>query len=78
MNIAYHDGREFELVYDPATHSYTIAGKKVPAVTRVIAACFPKYLTDWAVKEGADFFKQSLEPYKLAPTEEYGTYMLPT
>jgi hypothetical protein len=77
MNIVYHDGREFELDYDSAKHSYTIAGKKIPAVTRVIDACFPKYLTDWAVKEGADFFKQSLEPYKLAPTEEYGTYMLP-
>ena len=60
MNIAYKDGREFELVYDQAKHSYTIDGKKVPAVTRVIDACFPKYLTDWAVKEGADFFKQSL------------------
>ena len=78
MNITYKDGREFELEYDPARHSYTIAGKKIPAVTRVIDACFPKYLTDWAVKEGADFFKQSLEPYKLAPTETAGTYMLPT
>ena len=50
MNITYKDGREFELEYDPARHSYTIAGKKIPSVTRVIDSCFPKYLTEWAVK----------------------------
>jgi len=58
-------------------HSYKVDGEKVPSVTKVIDACFPKHLTDWAVAEGADFFKASLEPYRLAPSEEAGTFMLP-
>ena len=77
MHISYADGREFDLIYDPLKHSYTVDGNKIPAVTRVIDACFPKYLTDWAVKEGADFFRQSLEPYKLAPGDLVGTYQMP-
>ena len=77
MTVVYKDGREFDLVYDADKHSYTIDGKKIPSVTRVIDSCFPKYLTEWAVKEGADFFRQSLTQYKVAPTVESGTYMLP-
>lgn len=75
--IKYKDGREFQLVFDPDIHSYKVDGEKVPSVTKVIDACFPKHLTDWAVAEGADFFKASLEPYRLAPTEDSGTFMLP-
>ncbi len=75
--IKYKDGREFQLVFDPDLHSYKVDGEKVPSVTKVIDACFPKHLTDWAVAEGADFFKASLEPYRLAPTEDSGTFMLP-
>ena len=75
--IKYKDGREFQLVFDPDVHSYKVDGEKVPSVTKVIDACFPKHLTDWAVAEGADFFKASLEPYRLAPTEDSGTFMLP-
>jgi len=75
--IKYKDGREFQLIFDAAMHSYKVDGEKVPSVTKVIDACFPKHLTDWAVAEGADFFKASLEPYRLAPSEEAGTFMLP-
>ena len=75
--IKYKDGREFQLIFDADMHSYKVDGEKVPSVTKVIDACFPKHLTDWAVAEGADFFKASLEPYRLAPTEEAGTFMLP-
>ena len=77
MVIKYKDGREFQLIFDADMHSYKVDGEKVPSVTKVIDACFPKHLTDWAVAEGADFFKASLEPYRLAPTEESGTFMLP-
>ena len=77
MVVTYKDGREFQLIFDAAMHSYKVDGEKVPSVTKVIDACFPKHLTDWAVAEGADFFKASLEPYRLAPTEEAGTFMLP-
>ena len=77
MVIKYKDGREFQLIFDVEMHSYKVDGEKVPSVTKVIDACFPKHLTDWAVAEGADFFKASLEPYRLAPTEESGTFMLP-
>jgi hypothetical protein len=64
MKIHYTDGREFELEYNPDKHSYVVDGNKIPSVTRVIDSCFPKYLVDWAVQEGADFFLQSIEPYR--------------
>ena len=78
MVIKYKDGREFELVFDEDDHTYKVDGKRIHSVTKVLDACFPKYLTTWAVTEGADFFKASLEPYRLAPTEEVGTFMLPS
>ena len=78
MVIKYKDGREFDLVFDEEAHTYKVDGEKIHSVTKILDACFPKYLTDWAVTEGADFFKASLEPYRLAPTEEVGTFMLPT
>lgn len=77
MKIEYKNGNVYELEYNDEKHTYVVEGNKIPSVTRVIDSCFPKYLTDWAVKEGADFFKQSLEPYRLAPTEDIGTFMLP-
>ena len=77
MVIKYKDGREFELVFDEDDHTYKVDGKRIHSVTKVLDACFPKYLTRWAVTEGADFFKASLEPYRLAPSEEVGTFMLP-
>ena len=64
MKIHYTDGRKFELEYDDVKHSYVVDGDKIPSVTRVIDSCFPKYLVDWAVQEGAGFFLQSLEPYR--------------
>ena len=77
MVIKYKDGREYDLVFDEVDHTYRIDGEKIHSVTKVLDACFPKYLTDWAVGEGADFFKASLEPYRLAPSEEVGTFMMP-
>ena len=62
MVVTYKDGREFQLIFDAAKHSYKVDREKVPSVTKVIDARFPKQLTDWAVAEGADFFKASLEP----------------
>ena len=64
MQIVYKDGSEFKLEYDDEKHSYVVDGNKIPSVTKVIDSCFPKYLVDWAVQEGADFFLQSLEPYR--------------
>ena len=63
-NITYADDSKYKLVYNTDKHSYMIGKDKVPSVTRVIDSCFPKYLVDWAVQEGADFFLQSLEPYR--------------
>ena len=80
--IEYEDVSMYYLYYNPEKHSYESSddGKeweKVPSVTWIIDSCFPKYLTDWAVQEGADFFLKSIEPYRLAPTEAVGTFMLP-
>ena len=79
--IEYEDGSMYYLYYNPEKHSYESSedGKeweKVPSVTRIIDSCFPKYLTDWAVQEGADFFLKSIEPYRLAPTEAVGTFCI--
>ena len=54
--ITYHDGREFDLDFSKEKHSYFLDGEKIHSVTRVIDACFPKYLVDWAVKEGAEAY----------------------
>ena len=82
--IEYKDGAQFFLYYDREKHSYEVQTSlsakvwdKIPSVTRIIDSCFPKYLMDWAVTEGAEFFLKSLEPYRLAPTDSIGTFMLP-
>ena len=67
--IKYHTGHEFDVRYDPVDHKYWLdKGDKlgefpnlsdvvqIPSVTRIIDSCFPKHLTDWAVKAGADAY----------------------
>jgi len=67
--IKYHTGKEFDLRYDPLNHKYWLnkddkLGEEldmvqIPSVTRIIDACFPKHLTDWAVKAGADAYVET-------------------
>jgi hypothetical protein len=67
--IEYWDGDNVDLEYNEEKHSYMVDGEKVPSVTRVIDAVFPKYLTDWATKAGADWWLNThiLEGY----TDDY-------
>ena len=67
--IKYHTGHEFDLRYDPLDHKYWLNKSdklgededlvQIPSVTRIIDACFPKHLTDWAVKAGADAYLET-------------------
>ena len=59
--INYADGREYDLVFDEEKHSYTVDGEKVHSVTRVIDACFPKHLVDWAVDEGVKAYQNEMD-----------------
>jgi len=64
--IKYHNGHEFDIRYDPLDHKYWLnRGDKlgededlvqIPSVTRIIDSCFPKHLTEWAAKAGADAY----------------------
>ena len=64
--IKYHNGHEFDIRYDPLEHKYWLnRGDKlgededlgqIPSVTRIIDSCFPKHLTEWAAKAGADAY----------------------
>ena len=64
--IKYHTGNEFDVRYDPVDHKYWLNRSdqlgededlvQVPSVTRIIDACFPKHLTDWAAKAAADTY----------------------
>ena len=67
--IKYHTGREFDVRYDPVGHKYWLNKNdklgedsdsvQIPSVTRIIDSCFPKHLTDWAVKSGADAYLET-------------------
>ena len=57
--IQYWDGDDIDLEYDDAKHSYMVGDRKVPSVTRVVDAVFPKYLVDWAATAGADWWKEN-------------------
>ena len=62
--IKYRTGHEFDIRYDPVDHKYWLnKGDKlgededlvqIPSVTRIIDSCFPKQLTEWAAKAGAE------------------------
>ena len=55
--IRYHTGDKVLLEYDHAAHSYVVDELKIPNVTTLIDGVFPKYLTEWAAKCGADYWK---------------------
>ena len=57
--IQYWDGDDIDLEYDDAKHTYMVGDRKVPSVTRVVDAVFPKYLTEWAATAGADHWKEN-------------------
>ena len=54
--IQYWDGDDIDLEYNDAKHTYMVGDRKVPSVTRVVDAVFPKYLVDWAATCGADYW----------------------
>ena len=54
--IKYHTGHEFDITYDPIEHKYWLDEDQIPSVTRIIDSCFPKHLTEWAAKAGADAY----------------------
>ena len=54
--IQYWDGDDVDLEYDDAKHTYMVGERKVPSVTRVVDAVFPKYLVDWAAQAGANWW----------------------
>jgi len=55
--IEYWDGDNVDLEYNEEKHTYMVDGEKIPSVTRVIDAVFPKYLTDWAAQAGANWWR---------------------
>mgnify|MGYP001181738806 FL=1 len=58
MFITYKNGKEYKLDYDEDAHSYKVDGVKVPSVTRIVDACFPKNLTEWAVSVGEEEYRR--------------------
>jgi hypothetical protein len=58
MFITYKNGKEYSLDYDEDAHSYKVDGVKVPSVTRIVDACFPKNLTEWAVGVGEEEYRR--------------------
>jgi len=61
MFITYKNGKEYNLDYDEDAHSYKVDGVKIPSVTRIVDACFPKNLTDWAVSIGEEEYHRILD-----------------
>ena len=61
MFITYKNGKEYSLDYDEDAHSYKVEGVKVPSVTRIVDACFPKNLTDWAITIGEEEYHRILD-----------------
>ena len=57
--IQYWDGDNIDLEYNDKKHTYMVGDRKVPSVTRVVDAVFPKYLTEWAATAGADYWKEN-------------------
>ena len=57
--IQYWDGDDIDLEYDDVKHTYMVGDRKIPSVTRVVDAVFPKYLVDWAATAGADYWKEN-------------------
>jgi hypothetical protein len=54
--IPYTDGKDVILKYDDKKHAYSYGEKDIPSVTKILNAVFPKNLTEWAAKAGADWW----------------------
>ena len=61
MFITYKNGKEYSLDYDDKAHSYKVDDVKVPSVTKIIDACFPKNLTDWALNVGEEEYRRVID-----------------
>ena len=61
MYITYKNGKEYSLDYDDEAHSYKVEGVKIPSVTRIVDACFPKHLVDWALNVGEEEYHRIID-----------------
>jgi len=61
MIINYKDGSEFALDFDEDSHSYRVDGIRIPSVTKIVDACFPKFLTDWALSIGEEEYRRVID-----------------
>jgi|TARA_Y100000310_G_scaffold155147_1_gene154622 hypothetical protein len=68
MKIEFHDGESVELEFNEAKHQYHMDGEFVPAVTSVLSTTIAKqqFLMPWAVKIGAEWFKDNSEAFSQA------------
>jgi len=68
MKIEFHDGESIELEFNEAKHQYSHEGVFVPAVTSVLSTTIAKqqFLMPWAVKMGAEWFKDNCEQFTQA------------
>ena len=61
MIIKYPDGKNIELIFDEKSHKYKVGEDFVPSVTKIIDNIVPVFLTRWAAKEGAVWFRNHVE-----------------
>jgi len=54
--IPYTHGDDVDLKYDDKKHAYMVGDEPVISVTKIVDAVFPKNLTEWAAKAGADWW----------------------
>ena len=68
MKIEFHDGGSIDLEFNEAKHQYSCGGEFVPAVTSVLSTTIAKqqFLMPWAVKIGAEWFKDNSEAFSQA------------
>ena len=68
MKIEFYDGESVDLEFNEAKHQYSHNGEFVPAVTSVLSTTIAKqqFLMPWAVKIGAEWFKDNSEAFSQA------------
>ncbi len=68
MKIEFNDGESVDLEFNEAKHQYSHNGEFVPAVTSVLSTTIAKqqFLMPWAVKMGAEWFKDNSEAFSQA------------
>ena len=68
MKIEFNDGESVDLEFNEAKHQYHKGGEFVPAVTSVLSTTIAKqqFLMPWAVKMGAEWFKDNSEAFSQA------------